>query len=104
MEIIKQNSKEAIKAAREIFKMNQLEVNQRDGIVRTREGVIVGSQKWVVNVDYSLEQSGEDFIINAVSKEAAIARVEEIVEGKARRARLEPSAVFINYATPAEDL
>ena len=46
---------EISKTAREIFKLNQLTVSQNDGVARTGTGEVVGRQKWIVNVDYSLD-------------------------------------------------
>ena len=88
------------KAARKIFKMNQLSVSQNDGITRTGTGEIVGKQKWVVNVDYSLDsKEAEDFIVNAVSQEDAEERVRELLLGVARRKSMELGSVFINYVS-----
>ena len=59
-------------AAQAIYEMSKLRVSQKDGAVRTGTGEVVGRQKWVVNVDYSLDTiEGEDFVVNAASKEEA---------------------------------
>ena len=85
----KPNSKR-IHAARKIFEMNKLSVSQSDGIVRKGDGTVVGSQKWLLNVDYSLDtKQGEDFVVNAVSEEDAIAKVEKLLEGVAKRKDME---------------
>ena len=91
-------------AARKIWEMNQLQVAQSDGIVRKTDGTVVGKQKWIVNVDYSLDtKEGEDFIVNAVSAEEAEDKVHKLIEGIARRKDMQAGMVFVNFATPNEE-
>ena len=91
-------------AARKIWEMNQLQVAQSDGIVRKTDGTVVGKQKWIVNVDYSLDtKEGEDFIVNAVSAEEAEDKVHKLIEGIARRKDMQAGMVFVNFATPSEE-
>ena len=91
--------------ARAIYEMNQLRVSQKDGAVRTGTGEVVGRQKWVVNVDYSLDTiEGEDFVVNAASKEEAEEKVENLLEGIARRSGKLKGATFINFSTPAAEM
>ena len=45
------------KEAQAIYELNQLSVSQKDGVVRKGDGTVVGSQKWLINVDYSLDLS-----------------------------------------------
>jgi len=93
------------KAAKTIFEMNQLSVSQNDGIVRTGDGTVVGSQKWLLNVDYSLDcKEGEDYIVNAVSEADAIAKVENLLEGVAKRKGMELGSVFVNFAATKETI
>ena len=93
------------KAAKTIFEMNQLSVSQNDGIVRTGDGTVVGSQKWLINVDYSLDcKEGEDFIVNAATEEEAIAKVENLLEGVAKRKGMELGSVFVNFAATKETI
>ena len=100
----KPNSKR-IHAARKIFEMNKLSVSQNDGIVRKADGTVVGSQKWLLNVDYSLDtKQGEDFVVNAVSEEDAIAKVEKLLEGVAKRKGMELGSVFVNFAATRETI
>jgi len=100
----KPNSKR-IHAARKIFEMNKLSVSQSDGIVRKGDGTVVGSQKWLLNVDYSLDtKQGEDFVVNAVSEEDAIAKVENLLEGVAKRKGMELGSVFVNFAATKETI
>ena len=100
----KPNSKR-IHAARKIFEMNKLSVSQNDGIVRKGDGTVVGSQKWLLNVDYSLDsKTGEDFIVNAVSEEDAVAKVEKLLEGVAKRKGMELGSVFVNFAATRETI
>ena len=100
----KPNSKR-IHAARKIFEMNKLSVSQSDGIVRKGDGTVVGSQKWLLNVDYSLDtKQGEDFVVNAVSEEDAIAKVEKLLEGVAKRKGMELGSVFVNFAATRETI
>ena len=95
----------ASKAARAIYEMNQLRVSQKDGAVRTGEGEIIGRQKWVVNVDYSLDtKEGEDFIVNAASQEEAEDKVENLIEGIARRSGKLKGATYINFSSPKAKL
>ena len=92
-------------AARKIFEMNKLSVSQNDGIVRKGDGTVVGSQKWLLNVDYSLDsKTGEDFIVNAVSEEDAVAKVEKLLEGVAKRKGMELGSVFVNFAATRETI
>ncbi len=91
--------------AKEIWKQNQLQVSQNDGVVRTGRGEIVGKQKWVVNVDYSLDtKEGEDFIVNAISSEEAEDKVQKLLEGQARRKDMELGAVFVNFSGTKADI
>ena len=100
----KPNSKR-IHAARKIFEMNKLSVSQSDGIVRKGDGTVVGSQKWLLNVDYSLDtKQGEDFVVNAVSEEDAVAKVEKLLEGVAKRKGMELGSVFVNFAATRETI
>jgi hypothetical protein len=88
-------------AARKIWDMNQLSVAQNDGIVRTQDGRIVGSQKYIVNADYSLDtKEAEDFIVNASSVEEAEDKVQKLIEGIARRKDMQVGMVFVNFASP----
>jgi|TARA_R100001443_G_scaffold40612_1_gene54039 hypothetical protein len=92
-------------AAKTIFEMNKLTVSQNDGIVRKGDGTIVGSQKWLLNVDYSLDcKEGEDFIVNAVSEEDAVAKVENLLKGVAKRKGMELGSIFINFAVTKETI
>ena len=92
-------------AAKTIFEMNKLTVSQSDGIVRKGDGTVVGSQKWLLNVDYSLDtKQGEDFVVNAVSEEDAIAKVGKLLEGVAKRKDMELGSVFTNFAATLESI
>ena len=100
MEVDKQ-ARDTATAARKIFELNQLKVAQADGIVRKADGTVVGRQKWLVNVDYSLDtKESEDFIVNAASEEEANMKVDELIKGVAKRKGYEAGAVFVNFATP----
>ena len=91
-------------AARRIWEMNQLQVAQADGIVRKADGTVVGKQKWIVNVDYSLDtKEGEDFIVNAISSEEAEDKVNKLIEGIAQRKGMQAGMVFVNFASPQEE-
>ena len=92
-------------AARKIFEMNQLSVSQNDGVVRTQKGTIVGSQKWLLNVEYSLDcTEGEDFVVNAVSEEDARTKVENLLIGVAKRKGMTLGSVFVNFAATKETI
>lgn len=91
--------------AKEIWKQNQLQVNQNDGVVRTGRGEIVGKQKWIVNVDYSLNtKESEDYVVNAISSEEAEDKVQKLLEGQARRKGMELGAVFVNFSGTKADI
>lgn len=92
------------KEMRKAWKDSQLSVSQNDGVTRTAKGEIVGKQKWVVNVDYSLDsKEAEDFIVNAISQQDAEERTRELLLGVARRKGMELGSVFTNYvSTEAE--
>ena len=95
---------EVSKTAREIYQLNQLTVSQNDGVARTGTGEVVGRQKWIVNVDYSLDtEEGEDFIVNAASEEEATDKVEKLIDGVAKRKGLLKGMVFVNFASPKGD-
>ena len=92
------------KAARKIWEMNRLHVNQNDGIVRDGEGKIVGKQQWILNVEYSLDsKEAEDFIVNAVSEEDAYEIVEKLLQGVAQRKGMTLGSIFTNFAATKED-
>jgi hypothetical protein len=92
-------------AAKAIYEMSKLRVSQKDGAVRTGTGEILGRQRWVVNVDYSLDTiEGEDFIVNAASQEEAEDKVESLLEGIARRSGKLKGATFINFSAPEAEL
>ena len=98
MEITREEAKKA-------WKLDQLQVNQNDGLVRTGRGQVVGKNKYVVNVDYSLDtKEAEEFIVNAISPSAAEDAVTELLNGIARRKGMELGAVFINFAVSREDI
>ena len=100
MEVDKQ-ARDTATAARKIFELNQLKVAQADGIVRKADGTVVGREKWLVNVDYSLDTKvSEDFIVNAASEEEACVKVDELIMGVAKRKGYIAGAVFVNFATP----
>ena len=93
------------KEAQAIYELNQLSVSQKDGVVRKGDGTVVGSQKWLLNVDYSLDcPQGEDFIVNAVSEEEAIDKVQNLLQGVAKRKGMELGSVFINFAATKETI
>ena len=95
-------SRETIKEA---WRLNQLQVGQNDGVVRTGRGEIVGKQKWIVNVDYSLDtKEGEDFILNASSSEEAEEKVNALLEGQAQRKGMKLGAGFINFSGTKADI
>lgn len=93
------------KEAQAIYELNQLSVSQKDGVVRKGDGTVVGSQKWLLNVDYSLDcPQGEDFIVNAVSEEEAVDKVHNLLQGVAKRKGMELGSVFINFAATKETI
>jgi len=93
------------KELRKAWKDSQLSVSQNDGVTRTAKGEIVGKQRWVVNVDYSLDsKEAEDFIVNAVSKEDAEELARELLIGVARRKGMELGSVFTNYVSTEADI
>jgi hypothetical protein len=93
------------KEAQAIYELNQLSVSQKDGVVRKGDGTVVGSQKWLLNVDYSLDcPQGEDFIVNAVSEEDAVDKVQNLLQGVAKRKGMELGSVFINFAATKETI
>ncbi len=93
------------KEAQAIYELNQLSVSQKDGVVRKGDGTVVGSQKWLLNVDYSLDcPQGEDFIVNAVSEEEAVDKVHNLLQGVAKRKGMELGSVFVNFAATKETI
>ena len=93
------------KEAQAIYELNQLSVSQKDGVVRKGDGTVVGSQKWLLNVDYSLDcPQGEDFIVNAASEEEAVDKVHNLLQGVAKRKGMELGSVFVNFAATKETI
>ena len=93
------------KTIKDIWEQNKLTVSQNDGVVRKGDGTIVGKQKWLVNVDYSLDsKEGEDYIVNAASTEEAEDKVHKLLEGVAKRKGMELGSVFINFAGTKDDI
>ena len=93
------------KEAQAIYELNQLSVSQKDGVVRKGDGTVVGSQKWLLNVDYSLDcPQGEDFIVNAVSEEEAVDKVHNLLQGVAKRKGMDLGSVFVNFAATKETI
>ena len=83
---IDREARDSASAARKIFELNQLKVAQVDGVVRKADGTVVGREKWLVNVDYSLDTKvSEDFVVNAASEEEANMKVDELLMGVAKR-------------------
>tara|TARA_R110000737_G_scaffold89596_2_gene122097 strand:+ start:1077 stop:1397 length:321 start_codon:yes stop_codon:yes gene_type:complete len=98
---IDREARDNASAARKIFELNQLKVAQVDGIVRKADGTVVGRQKWLVNVDYSLDtKESEDFVVNAASEEEANMKVDELLMGVAKRKGYVLGSVFVNFAAP----
>jgi len=82
----------------------QLFAEQSTGIVRDGLGNIVGRQKWLMNVDFSLEVSDQDYIVNAATEAEAIALVDELLVGEAKRRQMDLGAWFVNVASPVSKL
>lgn len=98
---IDREARDSASDARKIFELNQLKVAQADGVVRKGDGTVVGREKWLVNVDYSLDtKESEDFIVNAASAEEAEGKVLELLEGVAKRKGMQIGSVFMNHSSP----
>jgi len=82
----------------------QLFAEQSTGIVRDGLGNIVGRQKWLMNVDFSLEVSDQDYIVNAATEAEATALVDELLVGEAKRRQMDLGAWFVNVASPVSKL
>jgi len=82
----------------------QLFAEQSTGIVRDGLGNIIGRQKWLMNVDFSLEVSDQDYIVNAATEAEAIALVDELLVGEAKRRQMDLGAWFVNVASPVSKL
>jgi len=81
-----------------------LHTEQSTGIVRDGLGKVVGREKWLMNVDYSLDCHGVDYIVNAATEGEAIALVDELLVGEAKRRQMELGAWFVNAAGPVRKL
>lgn len=81
-----------------------LHTEQSTGMVRDGLGNIVGRQKWLMNVDFSLDSLNQDFIVNAATEEEAIALVDELLVGEAKRKQMSLGMWFINAAGPMSSL
>ena len=82
----------------------QLSAEQSTGMVRDGLGNIIGRQKWLMNVDFSLEVSDQDYIVNAATEAEAIALVDELLVGEAKRRQMDLGAWFVNVASPVSKL
>jgi len=82
----------------------QLFAEQSTGIVRDGLGNIIGRQKWLMNVDFSLEVSDQDYIVNAATEAEATALVDELLVGEAKRRQMDLGAWFVNVASPVSKL
>ena len=57
----------------------ELHTDQKTGQVRDGLGNIIGRQKWLMNVDFSLDSENQEYIVNAATEAEAVALVETIV-------------------------
>ena len=92
------------KAAQTIFEMNKLSVSQKTGQVRDGSGKVVGRRRWLVDVDYSIDASNRELVVNAASAEEAEEKAEEILKREALRNKMELGHMFVNLAMPEEEL
>ena len=82
----------------------QLSAEQSTGMVRDGLGNIIGRQKWLMNVDFTLDSLDQDYIVNAATEAEAIALVDELLVGEAKRRQMELGAWFVNVAAPVSKL
>ncbi len=53
----------------------ELHTDQNTGQVRDGLGNIIGRQKWLMNVDFSLDSENQEYIVNAATEAEAVAFV-----------------------------
>lgn len=81
-----------------------LHSDQNTGIVRDGLGNVVGREKWLINLDFSLDSLNQDYIVNAATEEEAITLVDELLLGEAKRKQMSLGMWFINAAAPVRKL
>ena len=82
----------------------QLSAEQSTGMVRDGLGNIIGRQKWLMNVDFTLDSLDQDYIVNAATEAEATALVDELLVGEAKRRQMDLGAWFVNVASPVSKL
>lgn len=82
----------------------ELHTDQKTGQVRDGLGNIIGRQKWLMNVDFSLDSENQEYIVNAATEAEALALVDELLVGEAKRRQMELGAWFVNVAAPVSKL
>ena len=92
-------------AGREVDPLErELHTDQNTGQVRDGLGNIIGRQKWLMNVDFSLDSVDQEYIVNAATEAEAVALVDELLVGEAKRRKMELGAWFVNVAAPVSKL
>lgn len=81
-----------------------LTANQNTGVVTDGLGRVVGREKWLMNVDYSLDCQNVDYIVNAATEGEAIQLVDELLIGEAKRRQMSLGMWFVNAAGPVRKL
>ena len=92
------------KAAKAIYDLHTLTVSQTTGQVRDGSGQVVGRRRWLVDVDYSIETSNRELVVNAATAEEAEEKAEAILKREAMRNKMELGHMFVNLAMPEEEL
>jgi hypothetical protein len=90
------------KAARAIWKMQQLRVNQRDGTVRDGYNTVVGRQKWIGQITMSFDRQ-EDIILNCANEEEFSDRAYDRAEKWAKSHDCQNCSVHIDFSMPLEE-
>jgi len=81
-----------------------LTTNSNTGVVTDGLGNVVGREKWLLNVDFSLDSLNQDYIVSAASEEEATHLVDELLIGEAKRRQMSLGMWFVNVATPVRKL
>ena len=82
----------------------ELHTDQKTGQVRDGLGNIIGRQKWLMNVDFSLDSENQEYIVNAATEAEEVAIVDEVLVGETERRQMGLGAWLVNVAAPVSKL
>lgn len=81
-----------------------LTADSNTGVVTDGLGNVVGREKWLLNVDFSLDSLNQDYIVSASSEGEATQLVDELLLGEAKRRQMSLGMWYVNVASPVRKL